>query len=534
MKIPNLKEIIWISPPDMGGENISSIMRRYIEFIGWRSGENPCLIYVGSESQLEKGILAKTKYPHIPLILNFWGWMPERFMQIEWRKHYAAKIDLIQKSADMITVPNIQTAEQLRMLGITIPIEVKPPGVDTLGLLLAKVESKKYLKGDSFVLSIGRLVPHKNFQTVIEALTGTDYKYVIIGNGEYKEELLNLAKERNVNLTISNADDSDKGQMISLAKIVVVPSLYEGFGLPIVESCTINTPVIANDIPVFRELFGDNLEYFNDVEDLKSKIKMIMEFENYRNQIITKEAILALKYSALTQSFLLNGLFIETIATTLKYEMRKEYDKNNNSLQEVYDFDAIIDKTYFRYRLDPNTPLFFFRANPLLANLSGKNVLDVGSSTGTFAIYMARAGYDVTSIDISTEYLKIVEELVERNELTKKIVTMQCDATKLEGILKAESFDNIWAGEIIEHFKDSAELIRSLMYVLKPGGRILLTVPYQHACYDAFHMKEFMNEEDIKEIFKEFPKFEFKEIKKIGSPGGKHNNWFAWGIKNAS
>jgi len=533
MKIPNLKEMIWISPPDMGGENISSIMRRYMEFLGWRNGENPCLIYVGSESQLEKGIETKTQHPHIPLILNFWGWIPERFLYPEWRELYAKKINLIEKYADVITVPSILVAEQLRILGITRRIDIISPGVDTLGLLMAKTEALKYTKPEPFILSIGRLVPHKNFQMVIEALSGTSYKYIIIGSGENKAYLLNLAKEKNVNLQIlESSSDLDKGELISLAKVIVVPSTYEGFGLPIIEGITISIPVLAKDISSSKELFGDNLEYFSGIENLKSKIKKIFEDEDYREKISTKEAILALRYSGFNKSLLLNALFKETIATILKDSMKSECTKGNNSLADAYNLDALLDVEYFKYRLDPNTQLFFFRVDPLLRNLSGQTVLDVGSSTGIFALYMAKAGYHVTSIDIAEEYLKIVKNLSKQHGLEEKINTQICDATKLEGFEK-ESFDNVWAGEIIEHFEDSSILIKELMSALKPNGRLLLTVPYKDACYDAFHLKEFHTEDDIKAIFKDYPKFEFKEIKKIGSPGGKHNNWFAWGIKNA-
>ncbi len=532
MKIPNLREMVWISPPDRGGENASSVMRRYMEFIGWKNGDNPCIIYVGSESQIEKGIEAKVNFPHIPLVLNFWGWMPERFMNEQWRKIYAEKIELIQKIADMITVPNLQSAEQLRILGITKRIDIAPPGADTLGLLIAQTESRKFLKNEQFFLSIGRLVPHKNFQLVIEALKDTEYKYVIIGSGELKDNLEAMAKEYKVKLTISqNTNDLEKGELIALAKAVIVPSAYEGFGLPIVEACTLNTPVIANDIPAFRELFGDNLEYFKTENELKSALTKLMEFEDYRKEVLTKEAILGMKYSGFTQSLSLNNLFVDIIATMLKEKMKKEYEAGNNSLQEVYNFDALMDKTYFKYRLDPNTQLFFFRVNPVLANLKGKNVLDIGSSTGIFAVYMAQAGFEVSCVDIADEYLKIVNELADKYSLKDRISTYLHDATLLEKIFKQDSFDNVWIGEIIEHFENSTVLIRQTMRVLKPGGRILLTVPYQDACYDAFHMRQFTTEEDIKAIFKEFPNFEFKEIKKIGSPGGKHNNWFAWGVK---
>jgi len=533
MKIPNLREMLWFSPPDMGGENISSIMRRYIEYNGWRKGNNPAIIYCGSESQLENGMKAKLENPNVPFIMNFWGWLPERFIDIQWRNHYLAKIKIIEEYVDIITVPSEIALEQLLMCGVTKKIEIYPPGVDTIKLLLAKNGSRKYLKTLPFVLSIGRHVPHKSFQSVIEALKETSIQYIIIGNGEYKEKLLEFAKERNVLLEIvEDANDGDKGEMISLAKVVVVPSRYEGFGLPIVEAATISTPVLASPLPVFKYLFGENVEYFEDIADLKSKIEKIINDESYRRKVIFKEAILGLRYSAINQSIHLNDLFVETIANHLKAEMKKECAKGINTLADAYNLDALIDAEYFKYRLNPGTTLFHFRVIPLLQNLTGKTVLDVGSSTGIFALFMAKEGYDVTCIDIAEEYLKLVVALAEKNGVSQKVKTKICDATNLETEFQENSFDNVWAGEIIEHFEDSKLLIRQLMRVLKPSGRFLLTVPYQNACEDPFHLKTFETEEDIKKIFQEFPNFEVKEVKKIGSPGGNYNNWFAWGIKN--
>jgi glycosyltransferase involved in cell wall biosynthesis len=44
---------------------------------------------------------------------------------------------------------------------------------------------------------------------------------------------------------------------------VVYPSRYEGFGLPVIEALSIGIPVVASDIPVFREVGGEEVEFFD-------------------------------------------------------------------------------------------------------------------------------------------------------------------------------------------------------------------------------------------------------------------------------
>ena len=54
-------------------------------------------------------------------------------------------------------------------------------------------------------------------------------------------------------------------QLVALyqhARTFVVPSLYEGFGLPKIEELANGCPVIASDIPEFREFANDNIRYF--------------------------------------------------------------------------------------------------------------------------------------------------------------------------------------------------------------------------------------------------------------------------------
>ena len=58
-------------------------------------------------------------------------------------------------------------------------------------------------------------------------------------------------------------EEHDKATLISDAHGLIMPSLAEGFGVPIIEALAANTPVLCSDIPVFREVAGELADYFD-------------------------------------------------------------------------------------------------------------------------------------------------------------------------------------------------------------------------------------------------------------------------------
>jgi glycosyltransferase involved in cell wall biosynthesis len=56
---------------------------------------------------------------------------------------------------------------------------------------------------------------------------------------------------------IGMVDEADKPSLYRLASVFVFPSIYEGFGLPVIEAMASGTPVVASDIPVMQEIVGD-------------------------------------------------------------------------------------------------------------------------------------------------------------------------------------------------------------------------------------------------------------------------------------
>jgi ubiquinone/menaquinone biosynthesis C-methylase UbiE len=104
---------------------------------------------------------------------------------------------------------------------------------------------------------------------------------------------------------------------------------------------------------------------------------------------------------------------------------------------------------------------------PLLQDLKGKKVLDVGAGTGRLSIMLAAAGAEVTSIDVSEKMLK------ELNRKNRKIQTVVGEAENLP--FEKEFFDVVTAAFLIVHLKDPTRFFDEVYRVLKNGGQFIVT-----------------------------------------------------------
>jgi len=118
------------------------------------------------------------------------------------------------------------------------------------------------------------------------------------------------------------------------------------------------------------------------------------------------------------------------------------------------------------------------------------SILEVGTGKGYFTIELAKAGYGFTSVDISAEEQKFARLNIEYFDLAKQVNFKIDDAENLS--FKNESFDVVFAINVIHHFTNPLKAIGEFTRVVEPKGKIILSDFNKEgfAMIDKIHMSE--------------------------------------------
>jgi glycosyltransferase involved in cell wall biosynthesis len=140
-----------------------------------------------------------------------------------------------------------------------------------------------------FILHVGTLQPRKNIPVLLDALAALknrDINLVLAGGKgwQYDEifsQIKNLGLTDQVRFT-GYVRDEELPFWYNAAKVLVFPSVYEGFGMPIIEAMACGTPVIAANSSSIPEAGGEAALYFEpyDVEKLTQQLAEIFENDN--------------------------------------------------------------------------------------------------------------------------------------------------------------------------------------------------------------------------------------------------------------
>ncbi len=119
-----------------------------------------------------------------------------------------------------------------------------------------------------FFIYVGNFYPHKNVEKLIEAfkLVDKNYSLVLVGPKDYfaqrlRENLSQLELSRVI--FYHNPSLADFSYFYKHAAALIHPSLDEGFGLPLIEASYFSCPIIASEIPIFKEILGEHYAPFN-------------------------------------------------------------------------------------------------------------------------------------------------------------------------------------------------------------------------------------------------------------------------------
>jgi len=140
------------------------------------------------------------------------------------------------------------------------------------------------IKPRKYILSVSTIEPRKNFERLSKAFSilDTDFKLVIAGKWGWKSEKIKQnylsGKYENVVYT-GEINNNQLAWLYKNAYAFCMPSLDEGFGMPIIEASEFDLPILCSNIPVFKEVTSDKDFYFNpmDVMDIKEKMEQFLK-----------------------------------------------------------------------------------------------------------------------------------------------------------------------------------------------------------------------------------------------------------------
>jgi ubiquinone/menaquinone biosynthesis C-methylase UbiE len=105
----------------------------------------------------------------------------------------------------------------------------------------------------------------------------------------------------------------------------------------------------------------------------------------------------------------------------------------------------------------------------IMKSLKPGRLLDIGCSNGDWALYWTNLGWQCSGVDIDKEHVEIARQ--------RGINAKSCDLNRDPLPFDDESFDLIFAGEVIEHLVDTDGFMRELRRCVRPGGFVLITTP---------------------------------------------------------
>ena len=173
-------------------------------------------------------------------------------------------------------------------------------------ILLAKIKEKEYY------LQVSTIEPRKGYSQLLEAFEclwerGSDLRLVLVGRkGWLVDDLCQKIRkhpqfEKKL-FWLSGVSDELLTGLYANAKGVIVASESEGFGLSVVEGAFYGKPLLLRDIPVFREIAGDQAFYFDGKEG-ESLAKSINDMDDRLTNKDLKISSNRIKYISWSESF---------------------------------------------------------------------------------------------------------------------------------------------------------------------------------------------------------------------------------------
>jgi len=207
-------------------------------------------------------------------------------------------------SQEIITISEFSRHELSQHLHIKAEkIKVIYGGLPTLPKPTPKNNEDPEPINRPYFVAIGNARARKNLETLIRAKLEANGKFqdcelLIIGKMDKSMEKLVALAGPGIRFT-GFVDEQEKYRLLGDAQALIFPSLYEGFGIPILEAQISKIPVLCSDIPAFREVAADSVLFFDGKNpvDINDKINQLLNQPELAAHLVAKGEINARRFS---------------------------------------------------------------------------------------------------------------------------------------------------------------------------------------------------------------------------------------------
>ena len=248
-------------------------------------------------------VLPWSRIPHIPYILTIhdlvWKICPET---MDRRNYYHEKVLVphsVKNAAAIICISETTKYDLMRFLKVP-ENKIHVTYLAPVHTPLVKPINSAYIAlhhNQPFVLALGTQEPRKNYSRLIEAYAKLssvlkhEFKLIIVGKkGWGNNNLMALVEKLNLKSSIIIYDylpEDRVSYLLQEATCLAFPSLYEGFGLPLVEAMAMGTAVITSNIGSMAEIAGDSALLIDpyDVDSIVDGLKAVLQNNTLRQSL---------------------------------------------------------------------------------------------------------------------------------------------------------------------------------------------------------------------------------------------------------
>ncbi len=253
-------------------------------------------------------------------------WRYPHFFSVFDRTIYKQKVRHACKVADKVVAISQQTASDLIEI-LNVPQEKIKVVYQSCDDIFRKPVSEaernsaiaKYGLPERYIACVGTVERRKNQVSVVRAMRWLPDDVHIMFFGKrtsYAKEVLEEAEKMNVGARVrifDNADFHDFPAIYSAAELSVYMSVFEGFGIPVLESLATGTPVVTSSVSSMPEAGGDAALYAEATspEDIAMQCNKILGDSDFKEKFLQKSVAHCLKFSPENIITELRGLYTE-------------------------------------------------------------------------------------------------------------------------------------------------------------------------------------------------------------------------------